>query len=258
MIYHVFALLWINAFIIGSVQFIIGASTCLWYFTCKSDSEGKGTIGTSIKWLFKYHWASIALGSLIIAICQMIRLIFEYYRKKMGMLEKTSTLIKILVVSTGYCLWCLEKCVKYISKNAYIQIALTNDGFLQAAINAFTLILKNAHRFGFANTIGTVYMIFGCFFIAACTSFGTYAFMVNYDGLDVTSPIPTTCVMGVIAIMVGYQFLSIFSFSSDAILQSYLLDEELRRPASASRPDDMQAFYDSMSAKFSRCLCGCR
>jgi choline transporter-like protein 2/4/5 len=176
----------------------------------------------------------------------------------MGMLEKTNVAIKILVVCTGYCLWCLEKCVKYISKNAYIQIALTNDSFLQAAINAFTLILKNAHRFGFANTIGTVYMTFGCFFIAATTSFGTYAFMTNYDGLDVTSPIPTTVVMGIIAVMVGYQFLSIFSFSSDAILQSFLLDEELRRPSNASRPDDMQAFHDSMTAKLSRALCGCR
>ena len=69
MIYHVFALLWINAFIIGCVKFIIGASTCLWYFTCKTDTEGRGTIGTATKWLFRYHWASIALGSLIIAIC---------------------------------------------------------------------------------------------------------------------------------------------------------------------------------------------
>jgi choline transporter-like protein 2/4/5 len=32
--YHAFALLWINAFIIGCVQFIIGASTCIWYFEC--------------------------------------------------------------------------------------------------------------------------------------------------------------------------------------------------------------------------------
>lgn len=204
MIYHVFALLWINAFIIGCVQFIIGASTCQWYFTVKTDSKGRNTIPVAISWLFKYHWASVSMGALIIAICQMIRLIFEYYRKQMSVIEKTNPLVKVLFYTTRYCLWCLEKCVKYISKNAYIQIALTNDGFLQAAISAFTLILKNAHRFGFANTIGTVYMIFGCFFISSLTSFGTYAFMTNYDGLGVTSPIPTTVVMGVIAVMISY------------------------------------------------------
>lgn len=239
MIYHVFALLWINAFIIGCVQFIIGASTCQWYFTVKTDSKGRNTIPTSISWLFKYHWASIAMGSLIIAICQMIRLVFEYYRKKMSIIEKTNPLVKVLFMSTRYCLWCLEKCVKYISKNAYIQVALANTSFLPSAISAFCLILKNAHRFGFANTIGTVYMIFGAFFISSTTSFGTYAFLTNYDGLDITSPIPTTIVMAIISIMISHQFLSIFSFSSDAILQSYLLDEELRRPAGASRPDDI-------------------
>lgn len=96
MIYHVFALLWINAFIIGCVQFIIGASTCQWYFTVKTDSKGRNTIPTAISWLFKYHWASIAMGSLIIAICQMIRLVFEYYRKKMSIMEKTNPFIKVL------------------------------------------------------------------------------------------------------------------------------------------------------------------
>jgi len=82
--YHVFALLWINSFIIGSVQFIIGASTVIWYFEVKTDSKGRFTLGRAIWWLFRYNWASVAFGSFIIAICQAIRLIFEYYRRKMG------------------------------------------------------------------------------------------------------------------------------------------------------------------------------
>jgi len=127
--WHVFSLLWINSFIIGSVQFIIGASTCIWYFTVKTDTKGRGTLRKATYWLFRYHWASIAFGSLIIAICQFIRLVFEYYRKKMGTLEKTIPWVKVVTCLTGYCLWCLEKCVKYISKNAYIQIALTNESF---------------------------------------------------------------------------------------------------------------------------------
>ena len=31
-IYHLFGLFWINAFIIGCAQFIIAATTCIWYF----------------------------------------------------------------------------------------------------------------------------------------------------------------------------------------------------------------------------------
>lgn len=39
-VYHVLALLWVNEFFFGSVQFIIGASTCIWYFDCQSDNKG--------------------------------------------------------------------------------------------------------------------------------------------------------------------------------------------------------------------------
>lgn len=238
MVYFVFALLWITAFIIGSVQFIIGASTCIWYFECNSDTKGKNTLGRAIKWLFVYHWASIAFGALIIAICQAIKLCFEYYRKKMGSLDKAIPWVKALTCMTGYCLWMLENCVKYMTKNAYIQIALTNESFCKAAWNAFALIIKNAHRFGFASTIGFVYMFFGCIFISATICSSTYLFLTNYDGLDITSPIPTTVVMGVISVAISYLFLSIFSFSQDAILQSFLLDEELRLMGN-NRPEHM-------------------
>lgn len=255
--YHVFALFWINAYIIGSTQFIIGASTCMWYFTCKTDTKGKGTLPKAAWWWFRYHWATVAFGALIIAICQMIRLLFEYYRKKMGAADKTIPWIKVLFCLTRYCLWCMEKCVKYISKNAYIQCALTNDSFIPAALNAFTLILKNCHRFGMTNTIGSIFMFFGCFLNAGLTCFGTYMFLVNYDGFEITSPIPTTVVMAVVAVAVGYLFLSIFSFSQDAILQSFLLDETMRFPP-GNRPEYMEHFANSLSNKAANCLGCCK
>ena len=33
-------------------------------------------------WAFRYHLGSVAFGAALIAICQMIRAIFEYYAKK--------------------------------------------------------------------------------------------------------------------------------------------------------------------------------
>lgn len=214
LIYFFFCLLWVNAFIIGAVQFIIGASTCIWYFTVKTDTKGRGTLIHGVKWFFRYHWASIALGAMIIAICQFIRVCFEYFRKKMEGATGQNPFTKAILWCVSFFLACLEKCVKYVSKNAYIQIALTGDHFMQAAINAFCLILKNAHRFGMANTIGSVLMIFGCILITALSCFITYVYLTVYDTMfDITSPIPTTVCVGVIAVMIGYQFLSIFSFS---------------------------------------------
>jgi hypothetical protein len=70
----------VNAFLIGCAQFIIAAACAVWYFSFTSDTKGKGSLCTGIKWILRYHLGSIAFGSCIIAIVQLIRIIFEYYR----------------------------------------------------------------------------------------------------------------------------------------------------------------------------------
>jgi len=81
-LYYLFGFLWLNAFLIGCCQFIIAATCAIWYFSFKSDSGGKGSISTAVKWIFRNHIGSIAFGSFLITVIQFIRIIFEYYRKK--------------------------------------------------------------------------------------------------------------------------------------------------------------------------------
>ena len=50
---------------------------------------------------------------------------FEYYRKKIQAATQNAC-VKCLLCYTSYLLWLLEKCIKFITKNAYIQVALTN------------------------------------------------------------------------------------------------------------------------------------
>jgi len=70
-------------------------------------------------WAFRYHMGSIAFGAFLIAVCQMLRFLFEYYRRKLGVAKK-NPVVKCLLCYTAYLLWLMEKCVKFITKNAYI------------------------------------------------------------------------------------------------------------------------------------------
>jgi len=187
----------------------------------------------------------------------MLRFLFEYYRKKIGVAEKTK-FVKVMLCLTGYLLWIMEKCVKFITKNAYIQVALTSDHFCKSAWNGFALIVKNIHRFGAANTIGQIYMIFGGIAIMSANGTIGYFVMTKAGIVTLTSPIPPLVVIVILSGTIAYTFLSIFSFSSDAILQSYLLDEELRF-AGMSRPEYMQEFAEAMKKKKNAdncCCCG--
>ena len=81
-LFQCFMLFWVNAFIMGGIQFIIAGSACIWYFEVNSDTKGRGSVGRATWWFFRYHMGSIAFGAALIAICQLTRLVFEYYRKK--------------------------------------------------------------------------------------------------------------------------------------------------------------------------------
>ena len=249
--YDVFGLFWINAFIIGVTQFIIGASACLWYFEQSTETKGEGTVGRAFYWSYRYHLGSVAFGSFIIAVCQMMRFLFEYYRKKIGIAEKTKV-VKALLCLTGYLLYLMDKCVKYISKNAYIQVALTNNHFFKSAWNGFALIIKNIHRFGAANSIGAMFMFFGGCMIMALNGGLAWLALTQFTFITVTSPIPPVVVICIISGTISYTFLSIFSFSSDAILQSFLLDEELRF-AGNDRPEYMQDFAEELKKRGKGC-----
>ena len=179
-LFQIFMLFWINAFIMGMVQFVIAASACIWYFECNSDTGGKGTVGRGTYWAFRFHMGSVAFGSALIAICQLIRVVFEYYRKKIQAATKNAV-VRCLLCYTGYLLWLLEKCIKFITANAYIQVALTNDFFCKAAWNAFALIIKNVATFGWLNTIGFVLNWFGICGISALNAFGSYIALTRLE-----------------------------------------------------------------------------
>ena len=137
----------------------------------------------------------------------------------MGRLSKEITWVKVTLALTGYILWLLENCVKYMTKNAYIQVALQNTWFFPSAWNAFCLVLKNAHRFGWGAAIGSIYNFFGCILILTCTSGCSYLALTNFqDDLLITSPIPATVIIAIVSGTIAFIFMSIFSFSSDAIL----------------------------------------
>ena len=227
--FYLFGLFWIQAFVIGCTQFVIGASACIWYFEVSTDSKGRFTVLKGVYWLCIFHWGSVALGSSLIAICQFLKVLFEQFRRNLGMLNQTLTWVKILNCLFASCLYCLEKFIKFMSKNAYIQIALTSKNFCPSAWNAFTLMIKHAPRFGMGASIGFIFLALGGIVITSGTCACAYFFLTSQpDLLDLTGPIAPTVIVGVIAVMISYQILSIFSFASDAILQSFLLDEEMR------------------------------
>ena len=243
--YNLFGYLWLNAFIIGVTQFIISASVAIWYFSSNSDSYGHGGLLKGLYWVFRYHLGSIAFGAFLIALVQLIRIIFEYYKSKIEGASKKNPVVKVLLWCTSYLLWCLENLIKFISKNAYIQIALTGKNFCMAAWNAFILILKNMMRFGTANLIGMIFKYIGILFVAGVNGIAMFALTHTlYKGAAVNwiTPVVIAALEG---ILIGTMFMNVFSFASDTIIQAFLVDTEMKR-SEKNRPMCLAAFVETV------------
>ena len=91
----------------------------------------------------------------------MIKLMFEYFRRKFEKSVPQNPCTKCLICVVRCCIMCIDKCVRCITKNAYIQIALTSDNFCTAVWNAFFLIVRNAARFSITSGIGWILMFLG-------------------------------------------------------------------------------------------------
>jgi len=97
-------------------------SVAKWYFTKNKLTIGSWTVLGSIIDSCWYHSGTAAYGSLIVAIVQLIRAIIAKFQKEA---EKTKNKIaEIVFCCCQCCFWCLEKCIRFINKNAYIQTAI--------------------------------------------------------------------------------------------------------------------------------------
>jgi choline transporter-like protein 2/4/5 len=73
-------------------------------------------------------------------------------------MNKDSRIVKALTCIGECCLSCLERFLNFINKNAYIQTALEGTSFCRAAMNAFSLLLRNCLRVGALAIVSTVFL----------------------------------------------------------------------------------------------------
>jgi choline transporter-like protein 2/4/5 len=170
----------------------------------------------------------------------MIKLMFEYLRKKYEKLLPSNPCTKCVICYFRYCIWILDYCIKFITKNAYIQIALTNKSFCPAALSTFFLIVRNAARFSIISGIGAILMFVGKALIIILSGWISYLILMNSDLKDkIFSPIFPVIVVCMIAYLISSQFLSVFSFAANAILHAFLIDEEVKGNRC---PDSLRSF----------------
>uniref|UniRef100_A0A7S3FVB3 Choline transporter-like protein n=1 Tax=Strombidium rassoulzadegani TaxID=1082188 RepID=A0A7S3FVB3_9SPIT len=241
-----FGLFWIVAFVIALSQFIIATTACMWYFSGDgSDShDGDGNYGVlmATKWGFSYHMGSVAFGAFLIAVITMIKVIFEYFAKKYeSVAGKDNFVFKAVTCCIRCCIWALDSYIKFINENAYIQIALHNSSFCKAAQESFYLMIRHAGRFSSVGVVGWIMTFLGKGVIVGLSMWLTIL-LVEQSYTQVQQPIVPAVLVGIVAWVIASLFLSIFDYSSLAILHCFIVDQDFG--GSAKTPDSLKNFLD--------------
>ena len=128
--------------------------------------------------LVRYHLGSVCLGSMLITLVKVIKMIIKAFKRKAS--EGTSSaFVQMLFACSEWLFEKLEKVVKYLIRNAYIIVAKDGTPLYDSGKKAFGLIFKNLQDVLLLNLLGDFTLFLGKVFVTAITTFIGYEMMVN-------------------------------------------------------------------------------
>jgi solute carrier family 44 protein 1 (choline transporter-like protein) len=171
---NVVAFIWFTNFILGCQHFVIAGTISKWYFT-RDKTKISQPILTSFKNLIYFHLGSVCLGSWIITIIKIIRIILRMLRSS----GRRNLIMKIIAMIASWIMNKLDTILQYFIRNAYICVAKDGLPFVQAGRKSFDLIVHNLIDVVALNYLGDTILVLGRLFIILISGFIGYEIMVN-------------------------------------------------------------------------------
>lgn len=226
-----FVMLWTMNFIANLGSMVIAHAVATWYFTQPKDRAAainNRNILSSYKLVLRFHMGTVAFGSLLIAIIQYARAVALYMQRKVSKNFLQKTWVKIACCCMHTCLCCLECCMKFISRNAYIQSAIYGTPFCESAKNSFVMIAQNMMRIGAILVTSEGALFIGKCFTTVVATGASYLYLVNYyktPGHAIYSPAGPSILVAIISWMTATMFMDVLHMSIDTVFHCFIADE---------------------------------
>ena len=181
--WHLFMWFWTSGFVNAIGVMVVAGTIGKWYFKKEEEKSevGSTTLLQALCCVLTYHLGSVAYGSLVIAVIQLIRSIMlcdwrqgvtdRYVDRKFKETQTMNPLVKCGFKCCHCCLFCLEKCMRYISRNAYILVINRGQNFFKASVESFSLLVSNLATVTTLKSVSTLFIWIGK--IGNCLLYGS-------------------------------------------------------------------------------------
>ena len=237
--YNLFGLYWGVAFAHALGEMILAGVFALWYWTWDKKNVPCCALSRSIFNTFVFHLGTVAFGSLIIAIIKMLRTILSYVEDKLK--KYNNDLTRCLICMCKCCLWCLEKFMKFINRNAYIVCAIKGTNFCVSAKEAFSLLMRNIVRVVVLNKIVDFLLFLGKLVVTAgvgCLAYFVFSGSIPWvkDEIPNLNFLATPIVVTVLGTyFIAAAFFGVYEMAVDTLFLCFLEDLE-RNDGTQERP----------------------
>ncbi|KAH3792773.1 hypothetical protein DPMN_146272, partial [Dreissena polymorpha] len=233
-VFLLFMFFWGMNFIIALGQMTLAGSIASYYWAFEKPKDIPAfPILAALYRSLRYHLGSLAFGSLLIAIVQMIRVFLEYVDHKIN--GSQNPVAKFLVKCLKCCMWCLEKFLRFLNKNAYILIAVHGKNFCASAKDAFFLIMRNVVRVIVLDKVTDFVLFISKLCCVAAVGSASFFYFGGYfklpffsDKLPEFNYFWTPIIVVVVGtFIIASLFFSVYSMAVDTLFMCFLEDLEM-------------------------------
>ncbi|KAM3837950.1 choline transporter-like protein 2, partial [Diretmus argenteus] len=254
--YNVFLFFWCANFVTALGQVTLSGAFASYYWAFKKpDDIPAFPIFASLGRALRYHTGSLAFGSLILSLVQVIRVILEYLDHKLkGAQNKFA---KFLLSCMKCCFWCLEKCIKFLNRNAYIMVAIYGKSFCTSARNAFFLLMRNIVRVAVLDKVTDFLLFLGKLLIVGIVGICSFFFFSGrIKAVEEAAPSLNYYWVPILTVVVGsyliaHGFFSVYAMCVDTLFLCFCEDLE-RNDGSSDRPYFMSPELHEILSKTKR------
>ncbi|CAK0789346.1 unnamed protein product [Prorocentrum cordatum] len=220
---------WIVTFVDALFQFTMAFAFATYYYKpygVNRQKDVNGFCAVAVEnWPINigvmYHAGSLAFGSLLVAVLHALQKLMEYARVK-NQETVDSALVKCVLCCVECLVGCCAEAVEVVNKNAYIDMAVSSNGFCVSAREAMDIIVHNAEAMSILNGATYVFTVFGALFIIndACGAFASRSLeAAPTSGGHLWQP-------PIVAFSVSLSFMNVFDMASDTLLYCYAKDKQ--------------------------------
>ncbi|XP_061300108.1 choline transporter-like protein 2 isoform X2 [Pezoporus flaviventris] len=238
--FNLFMFFWLVNFVIALGQVTLAGAFASYYWAFKKPEDIPAfPLFSAFGRALRYHTGSLAFGSLILAIVQVIRVTLEYLDHRLKAAE--NKVAKFLLSCLKCCFWCLEKFLKFLNRNAYIMIAIYGTNFCTSARNAFFLLMRNIIRVAVLDKVTDFLFFLGKLLVVGSVGILAFFFFTHRIKLvQDTAPALNYYWVPILTVIVGsyliaHGFFSVYGMCVDTLFLCFLEDLE-RNDGSAEKP----------------------